>query len=170
MKHLLLILLALFIAGILSSCRTRYIPVESVRTEYIAADTSSLIKTLSERFRAERVNEKSRDSVIDRTTEKVTLRENGDTAKVVITRYVKVTSDMEREMENIIKEQRDSIRELMRESSYIRTDTIRVPYPVEKKLSLREKAGYMAKGAIATVLILAVLTFIAWIVRRSRKM
>ncbi|MBD5237376.1 MAG: hypothetical protein HDS62_07595 [Bacteroidales bacterium] len=170
MKHLLLILLALLIAGILSSCRTRYIPVESVRTEYIATDTSSLIKTLSERFRAERASEKSRDSVIDKTTEKVTLRENGDTAKVIITRYVKVTSDREREMENIIKEQRDSIRELMRESSYIRTDTIRVPYPVEKKLSFKEKAGYMAKGTIATVLILAVLNFIAWIVRRSRKM
>lgn len=170
MKHLFLILLALIIAGILSSCRTRYVPVESVRTEYIAADTSSLIKILSERFRAERANEKSRDSVIDKTTEKVTLRENGDTAKVIITRYIKVTSDRVREMENIIKEQRDSIRELMSQSSIILTDTIRVPYPVEKKLSFKEKAWYTAKGAIATVLILAVLTFIAWIVKRSRRM
>ena len=118
----------------LCGCRSvKYVPVESVRTEY-----------------RDRINT---EYVVDSVTD---------------TRFVFVKGDT-------VVAYRDRVKWRDREvhdSIYInKTDTIRVPYPVERKLSKWEKAkmdfgGIAFGGVIAAAVVIALL---AWLARKRRK-
>lgn len=75
--------IGLFITALcLCSCtRTIFEPVETVRTEYVEADTTGLYERLRDYFESMYHRETSTDSVIDRSKETVVLKENGDTVR-----------------------------------------------------------------------------------------
>ena len=72
-----MLLIGLVVAGIavlLSSCtRTTYVPVETVRTECVKADTTGLYDRLRDYFESIYRRETSADSVIDRSKETVVI-------------------------------------------------------------------------------------------------
>lgn len=112
-----------------SSCRTQYIPVESVvtRTEY--------------------ENRIQRDSV--HIHDSILIREKNDT--VFIDRWHTEYKDR-----------------LLRDTVHIsRTDSIQIPYPVERDLSWWESVK-LQLGEIATGVIIALLIIVAWMIRRNK--
>lgn len=160
----------LFIALCLCSCtRTVFEPVEMVRTEYVEADTTGLYERLRNYFESIYHRETSTDSVIDRSKETVVLKENGDTARHDKERIVYVSSRREKELEHQLS-QRDSIIDALRlQLASVKSDSIPIPYPVEKKLTRWEQTkmdvGGIAIGLMATVTVIAVV----WLVRRFRR-
>lgn len=164
-------LMIFFIVALcLCSCtRTVFEPVEIVRTEYVEADTTGLYERLRNYFEAIYHRETSTDSVIDCSKETVVLKENGDTARHDKERIVYVSSRREKELEHQLS-QRDSIIDALRlQLASVKSDSIPVPYPVEKKLTRWEQtkmdAGGIAIGFMATVMVVAVV----WLVRRFRR-
>lgn len=155
---------------LLTSCGgTRYVPVETVRTEYVEADTTGIYDRLRSLFESYYSRESASDSVIDRQKETVVLKENGDTARHDKERTVYVSSRHEKELEHKV-EQRDSVIEALRlQLAAIKADTIREPYPVEKRLTRWEQAkmdfGGMALGGVA----LAVCVAVVWFIKRFRR-
>lgn len=158
------------VALCLCSCtRTVFEPMEIVRTEYVEADTTGLYERLRNYFESIYHRETSTDSVIDRSKETVVLKENGDTARHDKERIVYVSSRREKELEHQLS-QRDSIIDALRlQLTSVKSDSIPVPYPVEKKLTCWEQTkmdvGGIAIGFMATVTVIAVV----WLVRRFRR-
>lgn len=165
------LMMALAVASLLSGCspKARYVPVETARTEYVNADTASFYDRLRSLFESMYSREVSSDSVIDRQKETVTLKENGDTARHDRERVVYVSSRREKELEHQIKEQDSIIGFLRMQLASVKTDSIPVPYPVERKLSRWEQTkmdfGGFAIGALAIVLCAVVV----WLIRKFRK-
>ena len=101
----------LFISlAMLSSCKTvtRYVPVESVHTEYQEADTTAIFNRLLKIFESRQEKEVKSDSLVDREKETVVLNEKGDTTRHDKERIVYRATAREKELENKIAEQ-DSI-------------------------------------------------------------
>ncbi len=166
----LLVPIVLLILLLCSGCKTRYVPVESVRTEYREADTAAIYERLRSYFESIYRKEVASDSVVDRQKETVVLKENGDTARHDRERIVYVSSRREKELEHKLT-QRDSIIAALRlQLESIKADSIPVPYPVERELTRWERAkmdfGGMAIGAVAAAVCVAVV----WLVKkRSRR-
>lgn len=160
----------LILAMLFASCtRTVYEPVESVRTEYIKADTTGLYERMRSFFESIYRRDTSTDSVIDRSKETVVLKENGDTARHDKERIVYVSSRREKELEHKLS-QRDSIIDALRlQLASVKSDTIRIPYPVKRKLTRWEQTkmdfGGMAIGAFAVAVSIAVI----WLIKKFRK-
>ncbi len=119
------------LAGIVACSTTKYVPVESVLTEYR-----------------------------DREVEKFV------TDTVHNTRFVWVKGDTVVD----IREKEHIRRVEIHDTCYIeRTDTIRIPYPVERNLTKWEQTkmdfGGIAIGAIIAVVCIAVI----WLIRKFRK-
>lgn len=120
----LLIMLILFF--ILTSCKAKiqYVPIESVRTEYM--------------------NKYLRDSVM--RYDSIFVKEKGDSVWLEKYKYI--------------------YRDRFRTDTIMQTDSIQVPYPVEKQLSKWEKvkmeAGGWAIGVASCLLIILVI----YIIRR----
>lgn len=167
---LIAILMMLAVAVMVSGCtRTVYEPVEVVRTEYVEADTTGFYERLRDLFESMYSRETSSDSVIDRSKETVVLKENGDTARHDTERTVYVSSRREKELEHKLSE-RDSIIDSLRlQLASVKSDSIPVPYPVERKLSRWEQTkmdfGGFAMGGVAVALCVAVI----WLIKKFRK-
>lgn len=154
----------------LSGCtRTTYLPVESVHTEYREADTTGIYERLRDYFESTYRKDVTSDSVIDRSKETVVLKENGDTARHDKERIVYVSSRREKELEHKLSQSDSIIDSLRLQLASVKTDSIPVPYPVERKLSRWEQAkmdmGGFALGAIAIGLCVAVV----WLIRKFRR-
>lgn len=149
--------------------RTVYTPVETVRTEHVEVDTAGLYERLRCHFESMHRREASSDSVIDRSKETVVLKENGDTSRHDTERIVYVSSRREKELEREVRQQDSVIQALRMRLASVKSDSIPVPYPVERKLSRWERAkmdyGGFAISAVAVALCIAV----AWLARRFRK-
>lgn len=163
--------IGLFITALcLCSCtRTVFEPVERVRTEYVGADTTGLYERLRDYFESMYHRETSTDSVIDRSKETVVLKENGDTVRHDKEHIIYVSSRREKELEHKLSE-RDSIIDALRlRLASVKSDSIPVPYPVEKKLTRWEQTkmdlGGITIGFMATVTLIAVV----WLVRCFRR-
>lgn len=162
-----LITLTLILCGACST--TRYVPVESVRVEYRETDTTGIYERLRNYFESIYRREVSTDSVVDRSKETVVLKENGDTARHDKERIVYVSSRREKELEHQLS-QRDSVIDVLRlQLASVKSDSIPVPYPVEKKLTQWEQTkmdlGGFALGGIAVALCIAVV----WLIKKFRK-
>jgi hypothetical protein len=92
-----------------------------------------------------------KDSVFCRDS--IYVEKNGDTVTVNKVRYV----------------YKDKWKEVVKIDSFIKTDSVQVPYPVEKYLSKWEKlktdAGEIALGAY---LLFIILIIVRWLRRRNR--
>lgn len=95
------------------------------------------------------VNRLHRDSVF--VKDSVFVREKGDTVEVFRTLFVDRWRD-----------RTDTVRA-------VRSDTVRVPYPVEKELTRWEKAKLDIGGIAIGTAIAAVLAIVVWLVIRFRR-
>ena len=95
------------------------------------------------------VNRLQRDSVY--VADSVFVREKGDTVQIVRTRYI-----------DRFRNRADTLR-------MISTDTIRVPYPVEKELTRWQRIKLDAGGIAIGVVAAALLSIVVWLVLRFRR-
>ena len=128
MKRLVYIIILLILAACFTSCRTQYIPVESVRTEYKTRDSIRI------------------DSIYQRDSIYTLVK--GDTAYQYRYKYL---------YRYLTTNRTDTI---------LKNDSIRVPYPVEKKLN-RWQSLKMELGGWAFVLVIACV--IGWLTYRLKK-
>lgn len=161
----------LLLMCLMCGCRTQYVPMETVRTEYIEADTTAIYHRLLKQFESRREKESRSDSLIDRIKETVVLNEHGDTTRHDKERIVYKATAREKELEVENKTLRDSLFVLNTRLESIQTDSIPLIVPVERKLSTWEKAkmdfgGIAFGGMIVAVAVIAVL---AWMARKRRK-
>lgn len=131
MKRLVYIIILLILAACFTSCRTQYIPVESVRTEYKTRDSTRY------------------DSIYQRDSIYTLVK--GDTVYQHRYKYL---------YRYLTTNRTDTI---------LKSDSIRVPYPVEKQLTrwqiLRMELGGWAFG----IIILFILIIIGRIVFKLKK-
>lgn len=121
--------LAILMLALLCGCTTtKYVPVESVRTEYRDHDVLRV------------------DSVM--LHDSVVIRSAGDTVLMEKWRW--------RDRVSIV---RDTV-------SVIKTDSIQVPYPVEKPLTRWERAK-MDWGGWAMLALMVVMAALAWLWKRK---
>lgn len=167
---LLMFAICVGIAFLLSSCtRTTYVPVESVRTEYVKADTTGLYERLRSYFESIYHRETSKDSVIDRSKETVVLKENGDTARHDKERIVYVSSRREKELEHKLSE-RDSVIDALRlQLASVKSDSTPIPYPVEKKLTWWQQTKMDFGGVAIVAFVMIVCIAVVWLIRKFRK-
>ena len=133
---LIMVFLAFALNFIVSSCGTvKYVPVETVKTEYVNKTDTFIQK----------------DSVFCRDS--VYVEKKGDTVTVNKVRYV----------------YKDKWKEVVKVDSFIKTDSVQVPYPVEKNLSKWEKLKMDAGGiAIGVCLLFIILIVVVWLRRRNK--
>lgn len=165
-----LTLLLLLLVCAMCGCKTQYVPMETVRTEYVRTDSSlytSIVKMLSD---IERSKQATSDSIIHRIRESVTKNEAGDTTDYRLTEYIYMSSREKAEYEKTIRERDDSIERLNTRLDSQKTDTIRVPYPVEKQLTKWEKTKMDLGGiAIWGVIALVIGAILVWLAKKYRK-
>lgn len=153
--------------ALLSACTTtKYVPVESVRTEYVHGDNSELLNIIQSL--TERLHQKERqvDSLMQSYRELLVLSENGDTLRHDREKIVYRASHRESELEKLVESKNDSIRELLRQLESVKSDSIPVPYPVERKLSRWEQAKMDFGGFAMGTTMLLVVFVIAWLIKR----
>lgn len=149
-------LIACVIISILCGCRsTRYVPVERVRTEY--------------KDRAVAVHDTVRDSVLMLNYvyrhDSVSVLSRGDTVYVERWHTLLQSSQLRNRAERS---------KAVHDTLYVdRTDSVRVPVPVERKLTKWEKTFMVAKDVFAVagvVVTLAVMAFVVlWLIERRKK-
>lgn len=164
MRWLSILALALALASACTS--TKYVPVESVRTEYVHGDNSELLNIIQSL--TERLHKKERqvDSLMQSYRELLVLSENGDTLRHDREKIVYRASHRESELEKLVESKNDSIRELLRQLESVKSDSIPVPYPVERSLSRWEKAKMDFGGFAIGATVLLVVFVIAWLIKR----
>lgn len=169
MKRLAL-LTAVTAAVLLAACaRTVYEPVETVRTERRDADTTAIYERLRCWLESIRQKESSADSLIDRTKETVVLKENGDTARHDKERIVYVASHREKALEHKVRRQDSTIRALCLQLASVKSDTIPVPYPVERKLTGWEQAKIDFGGEAIVAIVVTLIAAVVWLIKKFRK-
>lgn len=144
---------------------TKYVPVETGRTEYVKADSTAIYERLRSILEATYQNTASSDSVVDVQKETVVLNEQGDTVKHLKSHGIYVSSKREKELEHKVSQQDSTIESLKAQLSAAKSDTIRVPYPVERKLSLWEQTK-IDLGEILLVILTTVIVISFIVIRR----
>lgn len=145
------IALMIIIAFLLTGCKSiQYVPVEKVRTEYInRTDTVNKIDTL--------------------ISEKETIIREADSSLVA-----KLGLQLKANEKAILVLQRELEKQVSKESEHkidtiIKTDSVQVPYPVEKQFTKWEKAKMDMGGIAIGICIAIVLLLIVYIVIRICK-
>lgn len=155
-KRWLIAITVLSMVMLLSACKTtRYVPAERVRTEY--------------RDRVVSVHDTVRDSVRVSSDiyrhDSVSVRMKGDTVYVERWHTLLQSSSLQNRAER---------NKAVHDTLYVtKTDSVRVPVPVERKLTKWERALRVAKDVFAVagvVVTLAVMAFVVlWIIERRKK-
>jgi len=144
--YILFIILLVLCCMFASSCKTQYVPVETVRTEYINR-TDTVHKT---------------DTVTNERETVIREVNKGDSA--LLAKYgiqIKNNERMLLFLQRELDKERSKEREVQHDTVVV-NDTIRVPYPVEREASLSERLG----EKVFYLLILAVLLY--FIFRRQK--
>ncbi|MBD5374376.1 MAG: hypothetical protein HDR77_02720 [Bacteroides sp.] len=163
------LLIIIVVTALFSGCTpTKYVPVETVRTEYREADTTAIYNQLLRLFESRMERETLADSLIDRTKETVVLTASGDTARHDTERVVYRSTSRERELEHKVRERDSIINSLRTQLSSVKADSIQVPYLVEMPLSRWQQAK-MDFGGVAIGVVLAVLCIaVSWLIKKFR--
>ena len=152
LKYVSLAMIIAFLCVLLFGCsKTVYVPVESIRTEYkdrIIKDTTSS---------KELVNIK--DSIIFRDSTVTIVDDKGNILRTEIYKWRDSFFNSNRLLE-IWKAKYDSLR-------YIKQDTIRVPFPVEKQLTKWQQFK-MDIGGISIGVICVLLIIVIWLIFKKR--
>ncbi len=161
------ILLALSVAALCGCADKVYVPVESVRTEYRYKDNAELldvVKSLTERLYQK---ERQVDSLMRSRNERLVL--NGDTLRHDTELVVYRASHREKELERLLESKSDSIRELRQRLESVKSDSIPVPYPVEKQLTKWQQTKMDFGGIAIGVIIAVVCIAVIWLIKKFRK-
>lgn len=132
----------------MGSCKTEYIPIETVKTEYHHT-RDSIHHT---------------DSIIKET--QLTIMQLDSEA---MAQYGIKLENAEKAWLVLQKELESKIKKLMehKTDSFIKTDTIRVPYPVvTNKVRWQDKAAYIGLGIVISVFIIVVIFVVRWLLAR----
>ena len=150
---LCLLLAACFTVCLLSSCKTEYIPIETVRVEY--QNHTDTVKETDSIF-------KERETIVRETNK-------GDSA--LLARLGIQLKENERAILILRKEleAERSSRSASRTDTIIKTDTIQVPVPIEGKVKTTEKVGLLTIGAACGLGIVAAWWLLRWIRRRYKR-
>ena len=163
----------IFLCLLCGGCsRKVYVPVESVRTEYREADTTAIFNRLMAYFESRREKESRSDSLIDRSSEKVVVNENGDTLKHEKERTIYRATAREKELETENKTLQDSVSVLNTRLESIKTDSVPVIVPVERELSRWEKTKMEAGGiaiVTAVALFIGLCVAVIWLIKKRKK-
>ena len=155
--------------GLYGCSPTRYVPVESVRTEYVGKDNAELLNIIKQL--SEQITQKDRriDSLMRSRNERLVLNDKGDTLRHDTELIIYRSSHREKELEHLVQSQTDSIRELQQRLESVKADTIRIPYPVEKRLTRwqQTKIDYGGEAIIAIAVI--IIAAVAWLIKKFRK-
>lgn len=166
----LTLLCACMLAISMAGCtRTVYEPMETVRAEYVGKDNAELlaaVKSLTERLYQK---ERQVDSLMQSYRELLVLSDKGDTLRHDREKIIYRASYWESEFEKLVESKNDSIRELMRQLESVKSDSIRVPYPVERKLSKWERAKMDFGGEAIVSVAVVLIAVVIWIVKKFRK-
>ncbi len=140
--------------SLLSSCKTQYVPVETVHHEY--HHTSDTVHEHDTFY-----NEK--ETIIRETN-------GGDSALLAqlgiqLSEGQRAIIILRKELERLKNEKYEAVHDTV-----IKNDTIRVPYPVEKKLGFWEKAKIGSVGFVAALLTCGIAGVALWIRRRYKRM
>lgn len=163
------ILLALSVAALCGCADKVYVPVESVRTEYRYKDNAELldvVKSLTERLYQK---ERQVDSLMRSRNERLVLNDKGDTLRHDTELVVYRASHREKELERLLESKSDSIRELRQRLESVKSDTIPVPYPVEKQLTKWQQTKMDFGGIAIGVIIAVVCIAVIWLIKKFRK-
>ena len=136
--YILAVFVLMCLLAILVSCRTQYVPVETVRTEYINR-TDTVHKT---------------DTVTNERETVIREVNKGDSA--ILSKYGIQIKDNERMLlflQRELAKESSREREVQHDTTIVR-DTIQVPYPVEKKQSAVDKFGDKLMLLLMLVLLL----------------
>ena len=144
---ILLVILSLLFSG----CKSiQYVPVEKVKTEYInRTDTVNKIDTL--------------------LSEKETIIREADSSLVA-----KLGLQLKANERAILILQRELERQVSKESEHktdtvIKTDSVQVPYPVERKLTKWEQTKMDAGGiALGACLLFIIMMIVGWLRKCNR--
>lgn len=146
-------LMACMVITLLAGCRTtRYVPVESVRTEY--------------KDRLKTVHDTVKDSVQKHNftfqKDSMAMSMNGDTVKIEHWHTLKLVYYEKQKSENTTN--------AIDSASALKTDSVQVPYPVERQLSRWEQVKMdfgTAAIAIAAIAIIAGIGVLVWWFRKK---
>lgn len=145
------ILFILFILMGLYGCNTQYIPVESTHTEH-HWHTDSV---------------KQIDSVISekqttiRELDSAAMAEYGIRLRNAERAFLIQTSEFERQIQKLMQQKSDTV---------IKVDSVKIPVPVERKLSKWERIKMDAGGiAIGVCVAFIIITVIVFLVKAHRK-
>lgn len=157
-------------AALSAGCsRVTYVPVESVRTEYVGADTTAIMRLVSYLREQVRSKERAIDSLMQSYSERIVLNDNGDTLRHDRERVVYRSSYREKELERELMRRDSMIKALRMQFESVKSDSVPVPYPVECELTRWEQAkmdfGGFAIGGIAVALCMAVV----WLIKKIKK-
>lgn len=103
--------------------------------------------------------ENTKTEYIDSEVEKIIQ----DTVKE--TRFVMVKGDTVVDIREIEKIKRIEVHDT---TTIEKTDTISVPYPVEKKLGFWESTKIKCEGAVTLIIFVLVVAFIIWLIKKMR--
>lgn len=131
MKRIIYIIILLMSAICFVSCRTQYVPVETVRTEYKTRDSIRV------------------DSIYNQDSIYVLVK--GDTIYQYRYKYLY------------------KYQYLNRTDTVIKTDSVQVPYPVERKLNRWQSIKMELGGWAFGIIIVMALIIGGWLVYRLRK-
>lgn len=148
---LLLLLSSIALAAVLlllTSCRTKYVPVESVKTEY--RHTTDTVRQLDSIIREKETVVREADSAM--LAALGMKLKDGERAIVVL----------QKELERVRNQERE-----VRCDTVIEKDTIRVPYPVEGKVKAWEKVKLGCMGVLGGMVAMAVVMAVAWVGRKK---
>ena len=130
------VVLIIIISLLLSSCQSiKYVPVETIRTEYITK-TDTFIQ---------------RDSV--HVKDSILIFTKGDS--VFTDRW------------HVIY--KDRLKEVLRTDTVFRTDSVQVPYPVEKQLSKWQKLKMDVGGILIVLCIILIVLFVGYVLLFKRR-
>lgn len=149
----LVIALLMCFAGLFSSCRTQYVPVETVRTEIKYEKSKDSLRIV------DKVN--VRDSVRMKDSIVTVVNDKGDVIRTEIWHWKEKYSDVNSLYERL-QSRYDSLYSAKR-------DSVQVPYPVEKKLTRWQLIKIELGGWAFGILIAGVLGGVGWLVYRWRK-
>lgn len=138
---------------ILQGCRTKYVSVPEYHKEYINRTDSF--------FHTDTIKEKEWMTI--REVDSAQLAELGIQLRNIKNAYLIERNKNKERNNTTLKAKADTI---------IKTDSIRVPYPVERKLnkweSLKMEVGGWAIGVLSVVLLAVIGYAVLWLVRKYR--
>ena len=141
------------VCHILASCKTQYVPVENTHTIYQNhTDSIHLIDSVYHEKETVIREANSGDSTL--------LAKYGIQLKNNERMLLLLQRDYEKQLKALTEQKADTV---------IENDTIRVPYPVEKKVPFWEKAKLASLGAVAAISVAAAVLFIWWLRRRYKR-